>query len=257
MKRAAKSVPADYRDYQLQFARHLRAPEVQAPPAGVPARRMQVYARLVFNNLESTLAACYPVCKKVLGQRRWRSLVRQFMAQHRCSTPLFRQIPEEFLRYLEAAGAHELRLPPYLYSLAHYEWIELALALADVEDEAVAQGDLMAGVPALVAALALLSYPYPVHRISPRCKPAQALPAPVHLLVFRDAAGVVHFIELNAVSAHLLQLLQQGTLRGAEALQRLADEWPQLERAAVLRHGCDILLELSRQGAIAGVRPIP
>jgi hypothetical protein len=257
MKPAAASAPADFRAYQLQFARHLRAPEVEAPPAGVAAKRMQVYAELVFNNLESTLAACYPVCKKVLGLRRWRSLLRQFMAQHRCRTPLFRQIPEEFLHYLEAAGAHALRLPPYLYCLAHYEWIELALALAEVEDEAVAQGDLMTGVPALVAALALLSYPYPVHRISPRCKPAQAFPAPVHLLVFRDAAGVVHFIELNDVSARLLQLLQLATLRGAEALQRLADEWPQLERAAVLRHGRELLHELSRQGAIAGVRPIP
>lgn len=257
MKPAAASAPADFQAYQLQFARYLRASKRQVLPAGVPARRMQVYADLVFNNLESTLAACYPVCKQVLGLRRWRSLVRQFMAQHRCSTPLFRQIPEEFLRYLETAEAHALRLPPYLYCLAHYEWIELALALADVEDEAVAQGDLMAGVPALVSALALLSYPYPVHRISPRCKPAQALPAPVHLLVFRDAAGVVRFIELNAVSARLLQLLQQGTLRGAEALQRLADEWPPLEPAAVMQHGRELLRELSRQGAIAGVRLIP
>lgn len=256
MDPAAESTPADFRAYQLQFARHLRAPEVQAPPAGVPAKRMQVYVGLVFSNLEGTLAACYPVCKQVLGLRRWRSLVRQFIAQHRCSTPLFRQIPEEFLRYLEMDGAHEL--PPYLYSLAHYEWIELALALAEVDEfEGLEQGDLMAGVPMLVPALALLSYPYPVHRISPRCKPAQALPVPVHLLVFRDADCNVRFIELNAVSARLLQLLQQGCLCGSDALQRIADEWPHLERAVVLRHGRDILLDLHRQGAIAGVRRIP
>ena len=254
MKPAIKSVPADFRDYQLQFARHLRAPDVQAPPVGVPAGRMRVYAELVFNNLESTLAACYPVCRKVLGLRRWRSLVRQFIVQHRCSTPLFRQIPEEFLHYLEAAAAHEIQLPPYLYSLAHYEWMELALALADVEDDAVEQGDLMAGVPMLVPALVLLSYPYPVHRISPRCKPAQPSPFPVHLLVFRDADGVVRFIELNAVSARLLHLLQDGELSGADAVMRIADELTHLERASVLRHGREILLDLGRQGAIAGVR---
>jgi hypothetical protein len=48
----------------------------------------------------------------VLGVRRWTRLVRAFFAQHRCATPWFCQIPEEFLRWLETAQPQGL--PPFL-----------------------------------------------------------------------------------------------------------------------------------------------
>lgn len=241
---------AGFLQYQRQFASHLRAPKAHAPPPGVAAGRMRVYTELVFNTQESTLAACYPVCKKVLGQRRWRRLVRDFIAQHRATTPLFRQIPEEFLRFLEAQPQPLL---PYLVSLAHYEWIELALSLVDVEEPPPLRGDLLSGVPLLAPALALLHYPYPVQRISPRWRPRR--PSPVHLLVFRDRAGQVCFIELNALSAQLVDLLQAGELSGLQAIQRIADAAPTGMRAGVQRHGCALLAELHQLGAIVGAQP--
>lgn len=244
---------AGFQEYQRQFARHLRAPRQHAPPPGVAAGRMRVYAELVFGNLEGTLAACFPVCKQMLGPRRWPRLVRQFIGRHRCATPLFRQIPEEFLRFLQSDAVHDARLPPYLYSLAHYEWIELALALADVEEAPTLPGDLLSGVPALAPALALLSYPYAVQRISPRYRPRRPLPEPVRLLVFRDGSGEVRFVELNAVSLCLLDLLQQGEASGADVIARVADRLPQLPRAEVLQHGRELLRELQRLGVIVGV----
>ena len=131
---------------------------------------MKVYTDALFSNFDSTLSSCFPVCKKVMGAHAWRRLARSFFAMHRCTSPLFRQIPEEFLRYLEAERAAGSDLPPFIYSLAHYEWIELALSVAEVSsapDQHDVQGDLMQGVPVLSPVLALLSYPYPVHLISP------------------------------------------------------------------------------------------
>jgi len=244
-----------FQQYQAEFTAHIRDPKAVARPKGVPARRMKVYTEIVFNNMEETLSACFPVARKVLGVRRWVRLVRAFFAQHRCSTPWFRQIPEEFLRWLETSPDAAAGLPPFLYSLAHYEWVELALALSDAPlPPHDAEGDLLADVPLLAPALMLLRYDWPVQRISPRFKPLRPLAEPAHLLVFRDAGDEVRFIEINQLSARLLGLLQAGGISGAAALQVVADELRHSDHAALLRHGAALLADLQRQGAIIGVR---
>lgn len=242
-----------FQQYQAAFTGHIRNPRTTERPAGVPVRRMRVYTEIVFNNMEATLAACFPVCKKLVGVRRWTRLVRAFLAGHRCATPWFRQIPEEFLRWLQTSPPDVADLPPFFESLAHYEWIELAVAVADVEaPPADSAGDLLAGRPVLAAALALLEYPYPVHHISPHFRPTQPESEPVRLLVFRDAEDEVRFVEVNAVTARLVQLLQGGPASGKEALQQIAQELGHPEPAAVLSFGATVLDDLRRQGAIVG-----
>ncbi len=242
--------------YQAAFAAHLRDPVRFPRPRGVSARRMRVYGELVFNNMEATLAACFPVLRRVLGVRRWRRLVRAFLAQHRCATPWFRQIPEEFVGWLQGAPSAITGLPPFLPSLAHYEWMELAIAVADVQDApAAADGDLLAGRPLLAAAHAVLEYPYPVQRIAPRFQPMRPDAEPTRLLVFRAADDTVHFSEINAVTARLLQLLGEGADSGRSALERIAAELGHADAHGVTGFGAQLLQELRRQGAILGTAP--
>jgi hypothetical protein len=110
---------------------------------------MAIYRELVFNNLESLLGGNFPVVREVLGDEHWALLVRGFFVHHRCTTPLFHELGQEFLTYLqrrgEAAGD-----PPFLLELAHYEWVELALDIAeDGMDlaEVDPNGDLLAVSP--------------------------------------------------------------------------------------------------------------
>lgn len=246
------SLPA-FQQYQTEFTAHIRDPKAVARPKGVAPRGMRVYAEIVFANMEETLAACFPVAKQVLGVRRWRRLVRAFIAEHRCATPLFRQIPEEFLQYLEQAPAG---LPPFLHSLAHYEWIELALGLSDAvlpAGKVQAEGDLLAGRPVLAPALALLSYVYPVQRIGPRFKPAQPDAEPTHILAFRRRDDDVKFIVLNTVSARLLALLAAGSSTGLAALQQIAAELRHPQPEVVVQGGLEILQNLRAEQAIWGV----
>lgn len=241
----------DFQQYQLQFAAHIRHPQQKAKPARVPARRMRVYTQIVFNNLESSVSACFPICKKIVGARAWKRLVRGFFAEHQCTSPLFRKIPEEFLQYLQTVP----NLPPYLYSLAHYEWVELAVSVADGEaDESGidTQADLLDTHPVFAPAMALLSYDYPVHRISPCNKPTESSAQPVHLLVFRDKEDNVRFVELNPVTAQLLQTLQVGTLTCRQALDQIATELKHPDPQAVIAFGLGVLAELKQQGAILG-----
>lgn len=256
MKQTLANLPA-FQQYQMQFTSHIRNPRENPRPPKVLAKRMRVYTEIVFNNLESSVSACFPVTRKVLGVRAWEKLVRSFFSHHQCHSPLFRQIPEEFLSYLETlpVDAGTLGLPPYLKSLAHYEWIELAVAVADVSQdmsEIAVNGNLLEGPPAFAPAQALLSYDFPVQLISPRFKPRQPLPAPVNLLVFRDAADDIQFIELNAVTARLLGILQAEALTGRQALEKVAAELAHPDPQAIIQFGVAILEDLRVRGAILG-----
>ncbi len=256
MSQTHTKLPA-FQQYQLQFTGHIRNPQGIPRPPKVPAKRMQVYTEIVFNNLQSSVSACFPVAKKVLGARAWQKLIRGFFIHHQCHSPLFRQIPEEFLRYLETVEADSSQsIPPYLKSLAHYEWIELALAVEDVSVDMAtidAKGDLLKGAPVLAPALALLSYDYPVQSISPRFKPKAPLAEPVHLLVFRDAADDVRFVEINQVTAWLLAILQAEAVTGHQALEKIATEMAHPDPQAIIQFGLSVLEDLRAQGAILGV----
>ncbi|MBS1184514.1 MAG: hypothetical protein H6R09_115 [Proteobacteria bacterium] len=241
----------EFQRYQLAFTAHLRDPEVNPRPPGVEARRMKVYNELLFNNIEGFLLACFPVLRRVLGTRKWAKLVRAFFSTHRSHTPYFRQIPDEFIQFLQSEWTPPEGYPPFLLALAHYEWIELVLSVSNrSSDRAIdAAGNLIEGVPLLNPVLANLHYDWPVHRIAPRRK---VKPAETWLLVFRDADDRVQFSEINAFTARLLTLLEAGTLNGRAALQMIATESHHPDPALVINAGAALLQDLRARGAILG-----
>lgn len=238
-----------FQEFQRDFGCHIRDPRTAARPAGVPARRMAIYNELLFNNLTGFLDACFPVTRGVLGERRWRRLHRGFFRAARCRTPYFREIPREFLDWLNSTD--ELPLPPWLRELAHYEWVELALDVMEAEaPQHDPQGDLITGVPAFAPALMNLVYAWPVQRIGRDYRPRK--PRPAHLLVYRDAGDRVRFVELNPVSSRLVALLLEGNRSGRAACRAIADELGHAQPEAVIAHGAQLLADLRAAGAILG-----
>lgn len=245
----------DFQRYQLAFTAHLRDPKQNAAPAGVVAERMAVYEEIVFNNLLQSVSACFPVASAVLGKRKWRSLVQKFMRCHSAHSPLFRDIPKQFLDYLQSNHDVRQTLPPYIFPLCHYEWIELYVSALDADVSAInaKQGelDLITNQAIFTPTLQLLSYDYAVHQISARKKPAQ--PIPTQLLVFRNAEHAVKFVEINAVTYQLITLMQSQKMTGADALLRVAQQLEQpLE--TVMQFGVSILHALKTQEIIIGVQ---
>lgn len=241
----------EFQRYQFAFTAHIRDPKTHPRPAGVEARRMKVYNELLVNNIEGFLLACFPVLRQVLGVRKWAKLVRAFFATHRSRTPYFRQIPDEFIQFLQNEWTPPDGYPPYLLALAHYEWIELVLSVSNRSADRAfdAAGDLTDGVPLLNPVLANLRYDWPVQRIAPRRK---VQPAETFLLVFRDAGDEVQFSEINAFTARLLALLEAGTLTGRSALQQIAAESRHPDPALVIQAGGALLDDLRARGAILG-----
>jgi hypothetical protein len=203
--------------------------------------------------VEGFLLACFPVLRKVLGVRKWTKLVRAFFSTHRSHTPYFRQIPDEFIQFLQNEWTSPEGYPPYLLALAHYEWIELVLSVSNrsVECGIDAAGDLLDGMPVLNPVLTNLHYDWPVHRIAPRRK---VQPAETWLLVYRDGHDRVEFTEINAFTARLLTLLESGTLSGRAALEHIAEESRHPDPALILQAGGALLEDLRARGAILGIR---
>ena len=115
--------------------------------------------------------------------------------------------------------------PPFLAELAHYEWVELALDVAEAEPpRPLHDADVLSAIPRLSALAWLLSYQYPVHRIGPTFRPAVS-ESPTYLVVYRDRTEQVRFMELNAASARLVELTRDNsTATGATLLKLLAAE---------------------------------
>ncbi|MBW3549781.1 MAG: putative DNA-binding domain-containing protein [Proteobacteria bacterium] len=245
---------ATLREQQLALTRHLRDPDHHPAPGGIEDRRLSVYRELLFNNIESLLAGNFPVIRRLLGDARWRILVRDFYRDHRCQTPLFPEIARELLRYLETRM--DATDPPFLYELAHYEWVELALQISEasaadtVHDPA---GDLLEGAPVLSPLAWPLAYHWPVHRLGPDHQPATPPDTPTLLLLRREPDGNVRFSELSPLAFRLLQRLGEvPELSGREHLQALAQEAGAGEVADFIAHGHALLRQMHASAVVLG-----
>lgn len=239
--------------FQRSFGAHLRSPQRSPRPAGTTARRMSVYVELVHGNVAGFLDTCFPVARQTLGERRWLRLRRRFIAENFGETPYFREIPLEFLNWFRTAAP--AGYPAWLASLLHYEWAELVVDTMPVAADDLrcdAGVSLMQGIPVLNPALLLLAYDWPVQRIGPDFRPRK--PSPVQLLVYRDVDDIVRFMQLNAATARLIALLQDGELPAGAVLEQLGEELGRADGEVFAAFGGDLLQVLLHEGVVLGGR---
>ncbi|MBD2858496.1 putative DNA-binding domain-containing protein [Spongiibacter sp. KMU-158] len=192
---------------QQQLSRAIRNPDIDSPE-GIEARRLKIYQDLFFNNFYDFLSQAFPVCRRVLGDSQWRSLVRQFMRDHPCRSPYFLSIAETFLEFLDQSQAH-LSVPDFFNELAHYEWVELALDVSDAEfetekpelhEKAIFDANL------ILSPLAYsLAYRFPVQQIGADFQPEMPPAEATFLVVYRNRDEQVKFMAINQFTALLLR----------------------------------------------------
>ena len=246
----------DFQYKQFAFAAHIREPDKHSRPKDVEERRMAIYRDLFFNNVEGFLSSGFPVLRTLYADTDWQRLARSFFANHRCHTPYFLEISEEFLKYLQEERTPQPEDPPFLLELAHYEWVELALSILEEETDWEAinpNGDLLAEQPALSPLAWLLSYQFPVHKISSEFIPRVPSEQPTHLMVYRDRRDEVGFMELNPVTARLVALIQaEPALTGKSLLAKIAQELQHPNPEMVIQGGKQTLLKLRSTDIILG-----
>ena len=242
-------------DEQYAFAAHLRYPNKNPAPTDIDKRRMDVYSELFFNNVVKFLGGNFPITRKILGNTGWQSLMRDYYRDHVSHSPLFPDMPREFLAYLIDERQARPDDPPFLYEFAHYEWVEAGLMLAadPPEQHFDPSGNLMTERPILIEPAWLLSYRFAVNEISESYQPQAPAEEPLHYLVYRNADFKIVFLKLNNVSARLFELLQSDPkLTGKIALEKIVSELNHPQPETVIAGGQQMLKQWRVKNVILG-----
>ncbi|MGY5798046.1 HvfC family RiPP maturation protein [Rheinheimera faecalis] len=236
----------------LCLAHYVRDPAGCAPPPGMEARRLAIYRRLFYGNIEAMLASGFPVLSASLGSVDWHRLVQDFYAHYRCQTPLFTELASEFVLYLEHGVAERLKLPLWLAELAHYEQVETVLLLSNAQPQVVHSVTELLDTMLVLSELAWpLAYQWPVCDIGPAYLLEQPLSEPTLLLAQRKADHKVHFSRLAPLAYSLLISIQQQQWTGRQHLAALADSMG-VTLETVLPAGKALLEKLHQQAVISG-----
>lgn len=248
--------PKKLSELQYRFAGHIRDPRAHPAPPDVPPRRMAMYRELFYNNIAGFLRSNFPVLRRILDDEHWTALAEDFFARHRCKTPYFSAIAEEFLEYLAEERGGRPEDPPFLLELAHYEWVEMALTIARGEAPATfappADDEILLDTPLALSELAWpLAYRFPVHEIGPDFQPTEAPEQPTCLVVYRQRDDSVHFTAITLATYRLLQLWRDTPGNTARLLlEQVAAELGQAGSAEVSRWGAEIVCELIERGIL-------
>lgn len=247
----------NFADVQLQFAAHIRHPQQNPPPADIEDRRLAIYRRLFYNNIESFLASGFPVLKSILEQEYWHSMVRDFIHRHQSHSPYFLKISEEFLSYLQTERVASPDDPDFMLELAHYEWLELALDICNLQMPANSppQGNMLDNFPQISPTAWRFVYTYPVHKIGPQYQPAAGQAEPVALIVYRNRDLHIGFMESNLITLRLLDIIESQQCSGRQAIVRLSKEISHQQLERLIGFGADILNQLYNREIISGFHP--
>jgi len=246
-------VKVDFKAKQHEFAAYIRDPFNNPRPSDVEQKRIETYRELFFNNVDSFLSSNFPVLKTVLDETQWFELSQDFFATHPCSTPYFSEIPEEFLDYLQNQRKNNTDYP-FLLELAHYEWVEMALSISkdDVSANSTQFINTIEQQHITLSPLAWsLVYQFPVQQISRSFLPLTAPDQPTFLLVYRNMADEVNFIQIPPITFRLLQILQENDTISCQAcLKQIAEESAHSEPEIIRASGLQIIKELAEKNII-------
>jgi hypothetical protein len=244
---------AGFQQTQQQFTDYIRDPDRHSAPVGIKPERIAMYRELIFNNIDSFLANNFPVLNKIVNSDQWYALIQDFFVNHSCRTPYFSEIAEEFIEFL----SNERNDPqdfPFLLELAHYEWVEMALSIA-VVDEQVAiisienPSDLINAKVKLSVLAWPLVYQFPVQKISPEYLPMSPPKQPTFLLAYRDDNEDVKFNEINAMTYRLLEIFQDNESI-KDVLDRVVSETQLLDSENIIKGGLQIIVDLLNKGVL-------
>ncbi len=247
-----------FQSVQKVFTQHMRDPDNNVAPNGVEDRRIKIYRELVYNNIEGFIANSFPVLRKVIVDEQWHKMMRDYVCNHQAHTPLFPKMPQEFLQYLEHERVGNEDDYPFILELAHYEWIETSVSMDTREityDNIDEDGDLLNGIPVISPLAMPLAYQWPVHKISIEYIPEEVPEQTTYILIYRDRQDEVSFIELNPVSAKLIEECTNNINKsGKEILLSIAEQLQHPNPETVINGGLEIMQDFKIKDIILGTK---
>jgi hypothetical protein len=195
-----------------------------AIPVTLP--RADVYRGLVRNNLLAVIRNAFPVTIDVLGMEAFDGRVADFLADHGPVTSLYRDIPEDVVRWALEGELEEA-------DLMHYEWLELVAARHPADVDAVERS--RDGKVRLNPTLQIGVYQRPVHLLSAERPSVSPSEAPMVYLVWRrPETDEVAFHRMGQLLARLLAAAQVEPATPEVLVDQLLAEQPGMDAVEIL-----------------------
>ena len=241
-----------FTELQTHFMAYIRDPEAPLPD-GVAGKRMQIYRELFFNNVNGFVSSAFPVLKSLYGATAWRELVQAFFTHHDCQTPIFVEIAQEFLLFLQTEYQMKDSDPIFMLELAHYEWLELAVATADSQrsQPLMTQSEVEHCAMSVSDFARIAQYHFDVQHISDEYQPIEPLATPVFFCVYRDENEEVCFLQLNPLSAQVLAyMVQNSAIELTLILDWLTELYPTMAPESLTQGCVQLLKQMAQKGIV-------
>lgn len=174
--------------------------------------RVHHYRRLIFNVVDDSLQAAYPLLNNLLSEEQWNKLVHDFFATHSCQSTQIWKMPGEFYEFIKSNKLQLKTTYPHLDDLAYFEWIEVEMFMMEDMEYPLfnTDGDWVKDKIAVNPEFRLLQLNYPVH-----IKNSQFITVAdkdqYFLLVFREKeTGKVQFTDISAMYALVIENIKKG-----------------------------------------------
>lgn len=237
---------------QQSFIDYIRDPSLPLPP-GTDKRRMRIYRELFFNNIKGFVSNGFPVLCSLYDEDDWNALVQDFFVHHDCQTPIFIEIAQEFLQFLQHEYQPNEHDAPFMLELAHYEWLELLVATVPTQptQHPFSAAEINDVTLCLNVAAQVAQYHYDVQNISPNYRPMSPSAQPHFFCIYRDAQDEVCFLQLNPLAAQVLAYIGQcDGVSFIDVCQWLKQTFNQMD-GDMLVNGCrQMLTEMSDKNII-------
>lgn len=192
-------------------------------------QHIQTYQERFFNKHFRLFSDVFPILTARLGVERSQEWVRAFLQNHAAQTPLFHELGQEFLRFMQSDAVLALKNPDYFLELAHYEWATMAVSIEPQEGPLNEEDALLdwQAVYQLSPVAWPLAYEWPVHEMD-ATNVVEKPDWPTFLLVFRDDEDAVQKIILSPVLYELLlSFMDNQTQTAEQVLTQLAAQMQQ------------------------------
>lgn len=225
-----KATPAALAEqhYRDALTGHLRRPDSVIAPVEGDSEGLAVYRRLIRNNLHNFLDRCFTQARELVGAQVWQAAKEDFVGHGQAHSPLFSDIPAQFLAHHRERDFFDLRI----LEVMDAECRELAAEIA-LDNE---------NLPSIDAEQLAATSDADFDRLQLRLTPGASLAEYAHCvyedevpekhslsLIWRDEHDRVQHAELSPADFQLLQQIASEPESLNDLLAALSQYLPDIE----------------------------
>ncbi len=237
---------------QSDLAKYCRT-DILSGSLKVRKERVHHYRRLVYNVIDDSLIAAYPLLHNLISEEQWKKLVNDFFATHACQSTQVWKMPGEFYEYIKTTDLQLKTIFPQLHDLIYFEWIEVELfMMEDVEYPLFKnEGDWVNDIIAVNPEHKIIRFNYPVHFKNSKSI-SKADKGEYFLLAYREKeTGKVQFSDISALFAVIIENIAKG-LTLNEILWELNDIMKINNPGQIIEQVVPFFMNLKKKGFLPG-----